>query len=140
MPQFPFQSPWESSGIFRWFLLAGCHSSKLKLGPAAFRSLSMASIRFSPTLTCFSPYIFLHPEAPASITLPLHLPTMGPEVIRYAGLHSAAPNGAASCAKSWSTPRHVGPWRNSLPMPELVLSECRMVLQCPFNGISAIAV
>ena len=39
-------------------------------------------------------------------------PTMGPEVIRYAGLHAAAPNGAASCAKSWSTPRHVGPCRN----------------------------
>ena len=70
MPQFPFQSPWDSSGISRWFLLAGCHNSKSKLKPDGFRSSSMASIRFSPTLTgilwrfrntCFSPYPFLHP-------------------------------------------------------------------------------
>ena len=30
------------------------------------------------------------------------------------GTPSAAPNGAAACPKSWSTPRLVGLWRNSL--------------------------
>ena len=46
---------------------------RLELGPVVFRSSSMASIRLPPTLTCFSPYFYLHPEPPASVTSPLHL-------------------------------------------------------------------
>ena len=85
MPQFPFQSPWDSSGISRWFLLAGCHNSKSKLKPDGFQVIVDGLYQVFPDpdryFMAFPQYLLFTLPVPTSVTSPLHLQPWDPSAL-----------------------------------------------------------